>query len=395
MKKRLSTAATVSPRPGVAASPAEGANAFRLLPRAYYVSPELFAKEVEQVFCKQWVFLGHASQIRGVGDYFLETFAEESVIVVRESAQRITGYFNVCRHRGHPLCKDEAGSVQQFTCPYHRWSYGLDGALRRAPGSPDGEQFDYRDWGLHRVSIELWHGFIFAWLGRDEPPPLASKFATAEADFRLLEPERVKEAHRESYDIDANWKLLLENYLECYHCEGAHPELCVAMDVQATYASTGSEWTGEYFSNPLQLRPGMKTGSMDGQLVSKPLGVFAGQRDLPDGFGAGIGIVPALTRVIFHIDHGLVHMLRPVDAGRVRWETRWYVHEDAVEGEDYDVARLTEVWRTTNRQDLTLCEAAYRGVRSRRFISGPLDTKREAAIRSALQTYLALMNTTP
>ncbi|HUF44062.1 MAG TPA: aromatic ring-hydroxylating dioxygenase subunit alpha [Aestuariivirgaceae bacterium] len=389
----LSTAATASTC--YADGAAEGADAFRLLPRVYYVSPEIFAKEVEQVFFRQWIFLGHASQVKDVGDYFLETFAGESLILVRESAERIAGYFNVCRHRGHPLCKDETGSVRQFTCPYHRWSYGLDGGLRRAPGSPDGEQFDYRDWGLHRFSIEVWNGFIFGWLSRDEPPSLASRLAAADGDFRLLETQRVKEAHRESYDIDANWKLLLENYLECYHCEGAHPELCVSMDVGATYANTESDWAGEYFSGLLQLRPGMKTGSMDGQPVSMMLGGLAGKSDVPDGFGAGIGIVPTLTRVIFHIDHGIVHMLRPVDVGCVRWETRWYVHEDAVEGEDYDVAKLTELWKVTNRQDLALCEAAYQGVLSRRFVSGPLDRRRETAVHSALQTYRRMMNASP
>ncbi len=391
MTEHSSVAAIATDRPGERRL-AEGASSFRLLPRRFYVAPEIFAEEVEKVFCRQWILLGHVSQVKVVGDYFVETIAGESIVVVRTAPDGISGYFNLCRHRGHPLCRDGSGRVRQFVCPYHNWSYGLDGQLKRAPGSPDGKQFDYRDWGLNQVSIEVWQGFIFGWLGDRPPPSLASKLSPADDDFRLLEPERVKEAYRESYEINANWKLLLENYLECYHCEGAHPQLCVSMDVRATYANTATDWTSEYFTGALQLRPAMKTGSMDGQLVSSLLGAVAGDAGIPDGFGAGVGIVPTLTRIIFHIDHGIVHVLRPIDVAHVRWETRWYVREDAVEGIDYDVGRLTEVWRLTNQQDIALCEAAYRGVRSRRFVSGPLDQGREAAIHAALQCYTTLMN---
>jgi Rieske 2Fe-2S family protein len=165
------------------------------------------------------------------------------------------------------------------------------------------------------------------------------------------------------------------------------------MDVEATYRNTGADWKGEYFSGHLQLRPGMKTGSMTGALVSRPLGQFA-EMDaaaLPDGFGAGIGIVPALLRIIFHVDHALVHVLRPLDVGHVEWETRWYVSADALEGRDYEKDAVTALWRCTNAEDIALCESAYRGVCSRRYVPGPLHPRREGAIRPALDTYLQLM----
>ena len=241
------------------------------------------------------------------------------------------------------------------------------------------------------MKVEVWHGLIFGWLGEEQGPSLASCLTFDDSAFRLLDAANVKEIFRETYDIKANWKVLLENYLECYHCPGAHPELCVTMDVQATYSNTGAAWKQQYFPGLLQLRPGMKTGSMDGNLVSKPLGAFADETDLPDGYGAGFGIVPTLTRVIFHVDHAVVHALRPVSVSHVRWQTTWYVRADAQEGRDYEHRRLTEVWRLTNKEDISLCEGAYRGVRSRRFVSGPLDPKREAAISAALETYRELM----
>jgi phenylpropionate dioxygenase-like ring-hydroxylating dioxygenase large terminal subunit len=363
----------------------------RLLPRRFYIDPDIYDQELERVFGRQWQFLGHVSQIPSSGDYFVEEICGESILIVRGSGGEVHGFLNHCRHRGHRLCQNGSGQARAFTCPYHQWTYRLDGSLSGVPGNRDGRIFDYKDWGLHRVSVELWHGLIFAWLSESAGPSLASCLAFDDTAFRRLRASEVKEIHRESYDIEANWKVLLENYLECYHCRVSHPELCVTMDVQATYANTGSDWNRQYFPGLLQLRPGMKTASMDGSLVSKPLGEFADTLELPDGYGTGFGIVPSLTRVIFHVDHAVVHALRPIDVAHVRWQTCWYVRADAQEGVDYHVARVTEVWRRTNLEDISLCQEAYRGVRSRRFVSGPLDPVREAAIPAALKTYRELM----
>ncbi|MGF7160166.1 Rieske 2Fe-2S family protein [Rhodoligotrophos appendicifer] len=364
------------------------------LERSSYTSPGIFDLEMERIFRKQWLFAGHVSQVREPGHFIVEQVCGESVVIVRETENQIGAFLNVCRHRGHPLVQETSGTIANFTCPYHHWSYTLGGSLRRAPGMADGTVFDYSDFSLQRVQTEIWNGFIFIWLGIEDAPALAALLRSGDGDFKRVSPERVKEVFRESYDIQANWKVLLENYLECYHCAGSHPELCVSMDVTATYASTGSDWTGAYFSGGLQLRPGMMTASLDGRLVSKPLGEFASidARDLPAEFSAGIGIVPALTRLMFHIDHGVAHSMRPIDVEHVRWETRWYVSEDAVEDRDYRLADVTDVWKRTNAEDISLCEGAYSGVKSARFVPGPLHPQREAAIISALAEYNTLMN---
>jgi len=361
-----------------------------ILPREYYVSAEIFEKEFDKVFSRQWIFIVHASRIPKVGDYVVQEFAGESIVVIRESADRINGFFNVCRHRGHPLCAAPQGNLRKFVCPYHHWSYGIDGALKQAPGCPDGSSFAYQDWPLKRVRIQTFHGFVFAWLGEGEPPDLARKFAPVDGELERYATEDLKEIHRESYDIQANWKTLLENYLECYHCTGSHPELCRAMDLEAMYAGT-DEWQDPYFTGILPLKAGMVTVSMNGQAVSKPLGEFARLATLPTGGGTGFGVVPTLSRVIVHVDHAVAHAIRPVSAASLRWETCWYVRGDALEGRDYELDKVIAVWRATNREDIALCENAYRGVLSRRFTPGPLDNKRESAIPAALRTYLAMM----
>ncbi len=361
-----------------------------LLPREYYVSEAIFAQEIERVFLRQWTFLGHVSEIVAPGDYIRHDLLGESVIVIRQADGSVAGHLNVCRHRGHTVCQAERGHARSFVCPYHQWTYEIDGTLKRAPGFTDGEGMRYADYGLKSVRVEVWNGFIFGWLGAEPAPPLSECFGRNDA-MQRLDTAKLKEIHRERYDIAANWKVLLENYLECYHCHGSHPELCVTMDVEATYRQTGNDWRGEYFSGHLQLYPGMITGSMTGALVSKPLGAFADEANLPEGYGAGVGVLPSLSRIIVHIDHGFVHFLRPIDAGHVRWETRWYAGADAVEGRDYDVEAVTEVWRRTNAEDIALCQNAYRGVSSRRYTPGPLHPWREGAIRPALDTYLDLM----
>jgi phenylpropionate dioxygenase-like ring-hydroxylating dioxygenase large terminal subunit len=363
-----------------------------VLDREYYVSEETFEKERARVFARQWTFAGHVSDIPKVGDYFLHNFAGESIIVVREAEDRISAHLNVCRHRGYALCKSTSGHARSFTCPYHQWTYQLDGSLKRAPGMPDGECFEYKDWGLFRVASEVWAGMIFVWIGSETPPTLLSKWGEPGPTVRQIEPENLREAHRETLKIQSNWKTLLENYLECYHCAASHPELGIPFDIQAAFKQTGG-WTGEYLvAGGEPLRQGMKTVSRDGSLVCPPLGTFNGKSDVPSGYDEGLTIIPTLTRILFHIDHAVVHTMNPISAGEVHWTTRWYVHSGAMEGRDYNVEALTEVWKATNRQDQMLCEGNYAGVKSRRFMPGPLNPKTEGALRPALNIYLELMS---
>jgi phenylpropionate dioxygenase-like ring-hydroxylating dioxygenase large terminal subunit len=364
---------------------------FTLLDRSSYVSDDIFAREAEQIFRRQWSFVAHTSAIPDAGDFVVEEVAGESLVINRGDDGEVNAFFNVCRHRGYQFCEQERGSAKRFICPYHQWSYGRDGRVLNVPGAPDGEFFDYADWGLHRAHVEVWHGLIFVALGRTAPAPLGPVLDDKAAGMVPARPERLKEAFRETYDVKTNWKVLLENYLECYHCRGSHPELCRTMSLEDTYGSTAG-WIGEYFGGSMPMKPGVKTASMDGELVSTPLGDWAALEEIPDNLGGGFGIVPLLSRVICHADHMLVQLLRPRSVSETTWESRWFVRDDAVEGVDYDLERLTDVWRATNREDIGLCEGAFRGVRSSRFVSGPLHPEREAAIRSALETYRSMMD---
>ncbi|MEY2556182.1 MAG: choline monooxygenase, partial [Verrucomicrobiota bacterium] len=192
------------------------------LPQKYFVSPEVFVDEQKKIFSKQWLLVGHQSQIPKPGDYFLTTVAEESLVIVRDQKSQVRGFYNVCRHRGTRLKEDACGHAFAIQCPYHAWTYGLDGRLIGAPHMDEVPGFDKADYSLHRVNLGLWEGFIFVNLAdasteRGGYRSLEEWFAPLAGKFRHWNMSILRPAKRIEYDVHANWKLMFENYSECYH----------------------------------------------------------------------------------------------------------------------------------------------------------------------------------
>src|SRR5438093_7099921 len=202
----------------------------KTLPQRYFVSSEIFAREQEKIFSKQWVLVGHQSEIAKAGDYFVAEVAIESLIIVRDKGGEVHGFYNVCRHRGTRLCEDRNGHLSAIQCPYHAWTYGLDGRLIGAPHMDDVPGFDKADYSLHAANLGSWEGFIFVNLAGASTPrsgymPLEKWFAPLAGKFARWNLAELRSAKRIEYDVRANWKLIFENYSECYHCPGVHPEL--------------------------------------------------------------------------------------------------------------------------------------------------------------------------
>ncbi len=195
----------------------------KTLEQKYFVSPEIFAQEQEKIFSKKWVLVGHQSQIAKGGDYFVQEVAGESLIVLRDKDGRVRSFYNVCRHRGTRLRGDQNGHLSAIQCPYHAWTYGLDGRLIGAPHMDDVEGFDKADYSLHAVNLALWEGFIFVNLA--DGCLLEKVFAPLSGRFSHWNLPKLRSAKRIEYDVQANWKLIFENYSECYHCPGVHPAL--------------------------------------------------------------------------------------------------------------------------------------------------------------------------
>jgi phenylpropionate dioxygenase-like ring-hydroxylating dioxygenase large terminal subunit len=353
------------------------------LSREQYLSQAIYEAELKKIHCRQWLLVGHISLLKNPGDYYVKQVGPESLIIARDSSQRVRAYFNVCRHRGFRICQaNETGNAKRLTCPYHAWTYSVDGSLVAAPGYKNGEDADFSEYGLHEAWCEIHYGFIFVCLSRERPVSLASQLAPICNDdaLRLVDPERMKMVHRETYIINANWKTVVENDSECYHCGVAHPALSVACDYQRFYKD---KRTGAHFP----LRSEMKTFSTDGDWVcSKRLGT-----PQPEQFSTGFLLFPLFAGPVFFADHCVSLETTPLAVDRTQLISEWYVHEDAVAGVDYNIERLIRVFHETNIEDARLMERNYAGVRSMRFVPGPLSANREDGTIAFLNLYEEMM----
>lgn len=335
----------------------------RTLPGAVYTSADVFRLEQSGLFAHQWLCVGRAADIATTGDYFLRDIAGNSVVFVRGKDDAIRAFYNVCRHRGSKLLDAACGTgLARVLCPYHSWSYNLDGSVQGAPQM--GEDFRKENFSLVPVRLELFHGFIFANLD-DSAVSLATYFADL-PDLTRFRMHELVCGRRLEYEVRANWKLLCENYSECYHCAGAHPQLHKISEPMPR-GSRKSETGACFNGGPMILREGIDTMSMSGR--------------------SSLPTIPGLTHedcrhvyyyVVYpnmflspHPDYVLTHTAWPIAPDRTRVVCEWLFTQAAVSQKGFDPSDVVEFWDMTNRQDWALCERAQAGVSSSGFRQGP------------------------
>jgi Rieske 2Fe-2S family protein len=329
------------------------------LPQRYFISPEIFTEEQAAVFSAQWVLVGHQSQIGKPGDYFVQEVAGESLIIARDREGSIRGFYNVCRHRGTRLCEDQSGHSATIQCPYHAWTYGLDGRLIGVPHMESVPGFDKADYSLHTVNLGMWEGFIFVNLA-DDPLPLEKWFAPLAGKFSQWNMPRLRSARRIEYDVRANWKLMFENYSECYHCPGVHPMLSKV----SPYDSAENDLTEGPFLGGFMKG---KSLTMSGNTCA--LSVSDGN-DLQQVFY--YSMFPNML-LSMHPEYVMVHQLWPQSPERTVILCDWFFHPDAAVSTDpgYNPDDAIEFWDMTNKQDWHVCELSQQGIASRAYQPGP------------------------
>ena len=351
------------------------------LPQEYFVSPEIFGQEQKQIFSKYWLLVGHQSQLEKSGDFFLATIAGESLIVIRDQKSEVRSFYNVCRHRGTRLKEDACGHVAAIQCPYHAWTYGLDGRLVGAPHMDEVPGFDKADYPLHPVNLELWEGFIFVNLSdsaarlRSEATArrlsedfisLESWFAPLAGKFAHWNIPILRRAKRIEYDVQANWKLMFENYSECYHCPGVHPQL----QKISPYDSAENDLTkGPFLGGFMKVNPG-KSLTMSGNACA--LGIADKEKDKTHVFY--YSIFPNMLLSI-HPEYVMVHQLWPQSPERTLIVCDWLFHPDAFDRKDFDPNDAIEFWDVTNKQDWHMCELSQQGIASRAYQPGPYSSR--------------------
>ena len=358
------------------------------LPQEYYVSEECFRRDLERVYLRSWLYAGHGSQLPEAGSYLTVELGSTNVIVVRDGDGGLHAHHNVCRHRGARLCDEPRGQVKKaLVCQYHGWSYRLDGRLATAPHMPD--DFDRSAWPLKQAWVEEWQGLIFVALGPEAPAPVAAALRDIEADVARFGIAGARVAHTVVYDVAANWKLIMENYRECYHCQMNHPEFIGAIDIwqhEGSRRDQESRYHDDYSFADLPLKAGCRTQTLDGSYASRVLlGDYAGG-GLPDRV-VGLCWYPGNT-MAWGPDYGTAFGLRPLAPNRTLAVAHWYVPADAVEGVDYDVADVVALWDVTNRQDFWLSELNQRGIESPAYEPGPYNAAMEDDVQHFISAYL-------
>jgi phenylpropionate dioxygenase-like ring-hydroxylating dioxygenase large terminal subunit len=332
------------------------------LPQRYFVSPEIFATEQAAIFSAQWVLVGHQSQIAKAGDYFVQEAAGESLIMVRDQKAEVRGFYNVCRHRGTRLCEDQTGHFSTIQCPYHAWTYGLDGRLVGAPHMDKVRGFDRVEYSLHPINLALWEGFIFVNLA-DDPTPLEKVLASLAGKFSHWNLPKLRSAKRIEYDVRANWKLIFENYSECYHCPGVHPAL---QKLTPSDLAENDLCEGPFLGGFMPITKGHSL-TITGNACALPVGDVKGE-DHDRIFY--YSIFPNML-LSMHPDYVMLHQLWPQAPERTLILCDWFFNPEAFDRADFHPNDAIEFWDMTNKQDWHVCELSQQGIASRAYQPGP------------------------
>ena len=338
----------------------------RMLPRAAYVDPDVFDWEQRNIF-SGWHCVGHASDLEGVGAQRAVGSGANGILLGRDEDGIARAFATVCRHRGHELLTCGATTNRRgVVCPYHSWSFKLNGELRKAPGFDD---LDHKEFGLTELRLVDWHGWLFVDpSGRDTD--FAEHVAGTEEIISPYRPEDLTIVARHSYELATNWKVIAENYQECYHCSTIHPELS---RISPPTSGDNVELPGAWMGGSMFLIDEAETMSLSGRSGGVAIKGLSSQELRTVMYLVGF---PNLL-VSLHPDYVMTHTMTPLAADRTHVECAWAFPKEAAEQPDFDPSYAVDFWDLTNRQDWTACESVQRGLSSPHAQPGPLAPEEE------------------
>lgn len=344
------------------ARPNVGAGA-KTLDASWYTSSEIFAAEQERIFGREWLCVGREESLSAVGEFFTVARAGENLIVTRDAAGSVHAFFNVCRHRGTRICERESGRFQgSIQCPYHGWTYGLDGTLKVARNMAEVPSFDRAEYPLKEAAVALWEGFVFVSL--DRPCKFDEAFATLMGRFARWNVGGLKTARSVTYDVACNWKLIFLNYSECYHCPLVHPQL----DKLSPSDSGRNDFSeGPFLGGYSEMRLPGTSLTTTGHSSRPPIGTVAGEELHRVYYYT---IFPSFM-LSTHPDYVMVHYVEPLAPDRTRVTCAFLFDPDTMADPRFDPSDVVEFWDVTNRQDWHVNELTQLGLSSRAYSPGP------------------------
>lgn len=346
----------------------------KTLPSSWYTTDAVYAIEREQIFMREWVCVGREEQVPNTGDHKIVDVLGESVILLRNNARKLRAFFNVCRHRGAQLCavgeqetsddrlplKGGVMGGNRIVCPYHAWTYDLDGKLKRAPHITDEMGLDLDKISLHSVRCQVWGGFVFLNLSEGDDSATATSFADLiqpSADrFKRYPLSDLKIAKTIDYKVNANWKVLCENYNECYHCGPVHPELCGLVPAFKQAGGSGLNW-----EEGIPHREGAYTFTASGTSDRRSFPELDEHEQINH---KGDLIYPNLF-LSLAADHVTAFVLKPEGPAQTTIECHFLFEEFEMEKPSFDASDAVEFWHMVNRQDWSICESVQQGMSAR------------------------------
>lgn len=388
----------------------------------FYQSQITFETELKRILFKTWLYAGHASEVANPGDFMQYRLGRDAIIICRDLEGKPHALANTCRHRGARVCEDQSGSCEVFTCPYHGWVYNLDGSLRFARemdeshGADPSSHLDSSSHGLKRLRLIEFEGLIF--INCDpEAEDFRADLSTIAPMLKSYDLPNAKVAASHTYTIEANWKLALENYIECYHCATLHPAYAklhtlsephqhvktindamlarterqtglatLTDEASSSYNQAHSQGGGVYYSR-YALYEGYVTGSKDGTALAPLMGHYKGY----DGGAGDFGLGP-LCFMLGYPDHCVLYRFTPRALTSTDMEVVWLVRGDAIEGQDYEKNELTWLWHQTTLEDMHIVRQTAEGVNSHFFEPGPFHSERESFALEFIDWYLARLD---
>jgi Rieske 2Fe-2S family protein len=335
------------------------------LPSSWYRSEAVFALEKERIFSREWVCVAREQELETPGAYRVLSLYGESVLLLRNREGRLRAFYNVCRHRGSRLCRDASapsaplgGGIAggRITCPYHQWTYDFDGRLVAAPYLTGEAQFDRTRFSLYPVGVECWGGFVFLNLTPAGAASFAGQIESIAARIARYPLAQLRTGYTIRYDVAANWKVICENYNECYHCAGVHPELCAVVPAFRERGGAGLDWL-----RGIPHRQGAYTFTHSGTTRRR---AFPALNDDERVRHKGELIYPNLF-LSLACDHAAVFILEPRSPARTEITCHFLFERGEIEKSDFDPSDATSFWDLVNRQDWAICEAVQQGLSSR------------------------------
>ena len=395
----------------------------KTLPQDFYTDESVFNDEMKRIYFRQWLMVDHISRIKNYGDYFIFEAEKESIIVIRGRDNEVRAFYNVCTHRGSRICLEEEGTKKLLVCPYHAWSFSAEGDLKAARYMPD--DFNMDDYGLKKCHIKIYEGLIFLNLSMEDPMDFDEFILPLKEIISFHGTGNSKIAARKKFPTDANFKLVLENFQECYHCGNAHSELISIHEKDWVYtmgAGLGtapekdteeylkkiSPWVEEcnkkgipsetYLETDEGLKKGLNryvdrtpigNGHLSQTKSGKPASKLMGKFKDFDGGLSQVSFNP-FSCCYFTNDFGVMFVFKPNSLLKSEVELIWLVNEDAKEDQDYKTDDVTYIWDVTTQEDTTIIENNQKGLLSQSFAPGVL-SQNESAVTYFYNWYFTNM----